>query len=371
MSKSIIWSGLLASLLLVSCNKGNNNQQQAPAALPFPVVEVPTKTVIGYDNYPANIEGTTNSDVRAKVSGYITKVLVDEGQRVRKGQVLFTLETQSMSQDAQAAKANVNAAQVEVDRLIPLVEKNIISSVQLETAKARLAQAKSNYSSVAATIDYANIRSSIDGYVGSINFREGTLVSPADPTPLTTVSTTDDVYVFFTLNEKSYLDFLSKTEGKTREEKLKNFPQVELQLANKAIYSEKGKIETVTGQVDKTTGTVSFRAKFKNPNGILANGNSGTIRIPKQYKDVVVVPEVATFEQQGINYVYTVKNDTAYTTIIDIMDKVNRLAIIESGVKPGDKVVVEGLIRLRNNTPVVPQPVDDFDTFVNSLKTVF
>src|SRR5690554_1952648 len=367
MSKSIIWSGLLASLLLVSCNKENNNQQQAPTALPFPVIEVPTKSLVGYNTYPANIEGTTNSDIRAKVSGYITKVLVDEGQKVRKGQVLFILETQSMSQDAEAAKANVNAAQVEVNRLIPLVEKNIISSVQLETAKARLAQAKSAYSSVAATIDYANIRSSIDGYVGSINFREGALVSPTDSQPLTTVSTTDEVYVFFALNEKNYIDFLSKTEGKTREEKIKNFPLVELQLANGKTYSEKGKIETVTGQVDKTTGTVSFRAKFKNPSGILANGNSGMIRIPKEYKDVIVVPEVATFEQQGIDYVYAVKNDTAYATIVKITDKINRIAVIESGVRQGEKVVVEGIVKLRNNTPVTPRTVN-FDTLVNSLK---
>lgn len=370
MSKSTIWSGIVASLLLVSCNNKGNQQQQAPSALPYSVIEVPVKTVIGYDTYPANIEGTNNSDIRAKVSGYITKVLVDEGQKVRKGQILFTLETQAVSQDAQAAKANVNAAQVEVDRLIPLVEKNIISNVQLETAKARLAQAKSAYSSVAATIDYANIRSSIDGYVGSINFREGALVSPSDPNPLTTVSTTNEVYVFFALNEKAYLNFISKTEGKTREEKLKNFPLAELVLANGETYSEKGKIETVTGQVDKATGTVSFRAKFNNPNGILANGSSGTIRIPKQYKDVIVIPEVATFEQQGINYVYSVKNDTAYSTIITITDKIDRIAIIESGIKQGDKVIVEGIVRLRNQTPVIPKTVD-FDTLVTSLKPTF
>ena len=205
MSKTII-SGVLASLLLLSCNKANQQPQQM-GALPFSVIEVPVKTVVGYDSHPANVEGTNNSDIRAKVSGYITKVLVDEGQKVRKGQILFTLETQSMNQDAQAAQANVNAVQVEVDRLVPLVEKNIISSVQLETAKARLAQAKSTYSGIAANIDYANIRSSIDGYVGAINFREGALVSPADPQPLTTVSTTDEVYVYFALNEKDYIDF--------------------------------------------------------------------------------------------------------------------------------------------------------------------
>ncbi len=369
MSKITICSGLLASLLLISCNNENKKQQQVPSAMPFSVTEVTTKNIIGYDEYPANVEGTNNSDIRAKVSGYITKVLVDEGQKVHKGQILFTLETQAMNQDAQAAKANVNAAQVEVDRLIPLVEKNIISSVQLETAKARLSQAKSAYSSVAAAIDYANIRSSIDGYVGSINYREGALVSPADPRPLTTVSTTADVYVFFALNERDYMNFLSHTEGTTREEKIKNAPEVELRMANGEIFSKKGKIETITGQVDKSTGTVSFRARFTNTSGLLANGNSGTILIPKKYNDVVVVPEVATFEQQGIDYVYAVRNDTAVTTIISIKDRINNIAIIESGVKPGDKVVVEGIVKLRNNTPIVPKPVN-FDTLVNSIKPI-
>ncbi len=368
MSKTII-SGVLASLLLLSCNKANQQPQQM-GALPFSVIEVPVKTVIGYNAYPANVEGTNNSDIRAKVSGYITKVLVDEGQKVRKGQILFTLETQSMTQDAQAAQANVNAVQVEVDRLVPLVEKNIISSVQLETAKARLAQAKSTYSSIAANIDYANIRSSIDGYVGSINFREGALVSPADPQPLTTVSATDEVYVYFALNEKEYIDFLSNTEGATRDEKIKNSPEVQLQLANGQVYSEKGKIETVTGQVDKTTGTVSFRAKFKNTTGILANGNSGAILIPRAYQEAVVVPEVATFEQQGVFYVYSVRNDTAYSTIVNIKDRIDRMAIIESGVEPGDKVIVEGIVRLRNATPVREKNVN-FDSLVNSLKPVF
>jgi len=370
MTKTIIYGIVISSFLFVSCNKGQMQQGQMPSAMPYSVVEVPTKTVIGYDSYPANIEGTNNSDVRAKVSGYITKVLVDEGQRVRKGQILFTIETQSMSQDAEAAKANVNAAQVEVDRLTPLVEKNIIGSAQLETAKARLAQAKSTYSSIVATIDYANIRSSIDGYVGSINFREGALVSPADPMPLTSVSTTNEVYVFFTLNEKEYINFLSTAKGKNKEEKIKNFPPVLLQLANGEIYNEKGKIETVTGQVDKSTGTVSFRARFKNPNGILSNGNSGVIKIPKTYENAVVVPEVATFEQQGFSYVYAVKNDTAYATMIEIKDKVDKLAIINSGLNKGDKVVVEGIIRLRNATPVVPQKVN-LDSVVNSVKPTF
>ena len=199
----------LSIFFLVSC--GNNETQktakvQRPAPS-FPVAKIETKTVTGYQEYPTNIEGIVNSAVRAKTSGYIQKVLVDEGQKVRKGQILFQLETQSLSQDAGAAKARINVAQVEVNKLIPLVEKNIISPVQLETAKANLMQAKANYSSVSASIGYATIKSPVDGFVGAIKYREGSLVSPSDPNPLTTVSVIKQVYAFFSLNESQYRFF--------------------------------------------------------------------------------------------------------------------------------------------------------------------
>lgn len=368
--KNVHYLYLAAGLLLLqSCKK--EQPVQAAGAMPFPVVEVPVKTVTAYQTYPAGIEGTNNSAVRAKVSGYITKVLVDEGQKVRKGQILFTLETASLSQDAEAALANVNAAQVEVDKLIPLVEKNIISGMQLETAKARLAQAKSAYSSITANIDYANIRSSIDGYVGAIPYREGALVSPADPQPLTTVSTTDEVYVFFALNEKEYLDFLNNAEGKTRDEKISNFPDVELQLINGSIYPEKGKIETVTGQINRTTGTVSFRAKFPNPSGILANGSSGVIRIPVVYENVLVVPETATFERQGKVYVYKVQGDTLAVNVpVEVAARVNPYIVITSGLQKDDKIIAQGVGKLRGETPVLPQ-LAPFDSIVKPLTPSF
>ncbi|WP_394369912.1 efflux RND transporter periplasmic adaptor subunit [Tenacibaculum piscium] len=170
------------------------------------------------------MEGIINSNVNAKMGGYIQKVLVDEGQKVRKGQVLFRLETQSLNQDASAAKARVNVAQVEVEKLKPLVEKNIISAVQLETAKANLAQAKANYSSVNANIGYATIKSPVNGFVGAINFREGSLINPNNSVPLTTVSDISKVYAFFNLNETAYLDFLQNATGKTFEQAIKPIP---------------------------------------------------------------------------------------------------------------------------------------------------
>lgn len=359
-----------AVLFLHSCKQEEQPTQQQEA-LPFQVIEVPEKNVTTYTSYPTKIEGTVNSEVRAKVSGYIQKVLVDEGQKVKKGQPLFRLETQSLSQDAAAAKANVNAAQVEVDKLKPLVEKNIISPVQLETAKAKLAQAKSSYNSIVANIGYATVTSPVDGFVSAIPYREGSLVSATNTQPLTTVSSIDKVYAYFTMNETDYLNFIQKAKGESLQEKINHFPKVALVLANGQVYTHEGTLQTVTGQINSNTGTVSFRAVFDNPNYLLTNGNSGTIQIPTFYKNATVVPQSATFERQGQTYVYKVgENNTVASTIITIKDKTDVLYVIDSGVKPGDTLVVTGIGKLKNNTPIKPQKVD-FDSIVKPIKTLF
>ena len=367
--KSILGVSVFTILLLISCKDAP--QQASTQVGEFPVIEIPKKSVTSFTSYPARLEGTTSSDVRAKMAGYITDVLVDEGQAVRRGQLLFRLETQSLSQDAEAAQANVNAAQVEVDRLVPLVEKNIISSVQLETAKARLAQAKSSLSSIQANIGYANIQSPVDGFVGSIRYRKGALVSPNDATPLTTVADVRNMYAYFALSERDYINFLSEAKGETLPEKIKNMPPVKLVLANGSIYEHEGKIDAITGQIDRQSGTVSFRAIFPNPGGLLANGSSGTVRVPRSYEDVLVAPEVSTYEQQGVVYVYRVQGDTlAVATPIRIKERVNQMVVIESGIEEGQKIVAQGVGRLRTNTTIKPNPVS-FDSIMNSFNTVF
>lgn len=361
---------LIFSIFLQSCG-GRDAGPQAPQAMPFPVIEIPLQDVTGFDTYPASIEGTVNSAVRAKITGYITEVLIDEGQAVKKGQPLFRLETLTLTQEAGAALANVQAAQVEVERLKPLVEKNIISEVQLQTAQARLNQAKASLNSIRASIDYATIKSPVNGYAGAIPYRVGALVSPADPRPLTTVTDIDQVYAFFAMNERDYLDFVLNAEGHTLDEKIAGFPPVRLELVNGSMYAHEGRIETVSGQVNPQTGTVRFRAVFPNANRVLANGNSGRIHVPVHYNDAVVVPEVSTFEQQGIVYVYKVQGDTTVVlTPIETTDRVNNLIVVASGITAGDKIIAEGIGKLRHGAPVIPQPID-FDSFANSLNPVF
>ena len=374
MKKLLSISGLFV-LILVLAGCGNEGESQAqtanPQAKPFPVTEVPQRTLTGYTTYPVKIEGIINSEVRAKVSGYITDVLVDEGQEVKKGQLLFKLETQSLNQDAAAAKANVNAAQVEVDKLKPLVEKNIISNVQLETAKAKLQQAQSSYNSVAANIGYANIKSPVDGYVGSIRLREGALMSPTSTQPLTTVSNISKVYAYFSMNETEYLDFLKEYEGEKVQDKINNMPEVELKLANGTTYSEKGKIETINSQVNENTGSISFRAVFDNPSRLLSNGNSGKIVIPKTYENVLIVPQESTFERQGKVLVYKVgANNKVTSSTLEIITRIDNLYVVKSGVKQGDTIVAKGLAKLRPDTEIKPQPVA-FDSVAKPIEKVF
>ncbi|KIA84972.1 secretion protein HlyD [Kaistella solincola] len=397
-------------LSVLSCKKQDEKPPQGPKAVS--TVQVETRNVVGYSTFPAKIEGRVNNDVRAKMQGYITQVLVDEGQFVRKGQPLFRLETNSLNQSANAARAGVgaarssvaasdanvkaaqsavNAAQVEVNKLKPLVEKNIISSVQLQTAQANLAkaqaqvsqaiasrqqasagvaQAQANFQGVQANIDYSVIRAPISGTVGKINFRTGSLVGPGDPMPISTVSDTSELYAYFSMNEKEYLDFLKNAEGATVPEKIKNMPPVELILANGDVYAEKGYIKAITGQIDPSTGSIQFRVSFPNPNKLLSNGNSGTIKIPVAYDNALVLPESATYEQQGLVYIYKVNQDTAKSNVISIIDRVNNMVIIKEGAKKGEVVVAEGVGTIKSGSPVKPQP-KKFDDIINAIKPQF
>ena len=360
-------------LLFSSCGDDKSTQQAqgAQQAPTLPVATIPTKTVASFTTYPASIEGIVNSQVNAKISGYITDVLVDEGQKVKKGQTLFRLETQALSQDAAAARANVNAAQVEVDKLKPLVEKNIISNVQLETANAKLQQAISGYNSIAANIDYGNIKSPVDGYVGSINLRKGALVSPSSQIPMTTVADISKVYAYFSMNEKEYLDFIQNSEGKDIEEKIKKLPKVRLLLANGSIYDQEGTIDSINSQVNTNTGSISFRAIFDNPSRILTNGNSGKIQIPIVYENAIVIPQEATYEQQGNVMAFKLnQNNTVSLTMIKVKARIDNLYVVESGIDEGDKIVVTGVGKLRNDMPITPQEVV-YDSIVVPIKVLF
>jgi membrane fusion protein (multidrug efflux system) len=347
---------IIAVLLLVfSCGK---KEQQAQGPSSFAVQKIVTQDATTYEEYTANIEGQQNVEIRPKVSGFIQNIYIEEGQLIKKGQVLFKLETQMLNQEASASKAMVQVAQVEVDRLKPLVERNIISKVQLETAKAKLAQAKSAHGSIAANIGYGTLYSPVNGVIGTIPFKEGSLVNPASDIPLTTVSDTRNVRAYFTMNEKQLLSFNKIFKGATAAEKLKSTPEVTLILVDDSEYDQKGKITTMSGLMNPTTGTTEFRADFKNPQGLLRSGSSGIIRMPILQSNVIILAQKAVFEIQGKQIVYVVgKGNKVKSRIIETNGTSELNYIVTNGLSTDDVVVIEGASKLKDDEEIVPQVV--------------
>ncbi|MES2484958.1 MAG: efflux RND transporter periplasmic adaptor subunit, partial [Bacteroidota bacterium] len=356
----LLLSALAAFSLLASCGK---KQEQAPTQagpMPFPVQTVSRQDAVVNEEYTANLEGQQNVEIRPKVNGFIQKIYVDEGQEVKKGQLLFKLETQTLNQDAAAAKAAVNAAQVEVDRLKPLVDRKIISNVQLETAKANLARTKAAYGSVAANISYGTITSPVNGVVGALPFKEGALVSSTMEQPLTTVSDTRVMRAYFAMNEKQMLTFTKTFPGPSLDAKLKNTPDVSLLLVDGSEYAEKGRLQAVQGLVNATTGTTQFRAEFKNPQAILRSGSNGIVRIPVMHENAIVVPQNAVFDMQGKQMIYVVgKDNTVKSKILTIATTSGNNFIVTEGLEAGEMVVVEGASKLKDGMAIVPQPVKE------------
>ena len=385
-------SAILTSLsisaiaLLTACqDKADAGASQQLPVREYPVIAIETMDVSAVNRYPATVEGVENIGIRAKVDGYIQTIYVDEGEYVQKGQPLFQLETQSMSQSANAAESNiqvaeaaVNVAQVEVDRLRPLVEKNIISEVQLKTAEANLAsaksrveQARSQYQSVRENIGYTRIVAPVSGFVGRIPFRQGTLVGRNEAMPLTYVSNIKEVFVYFALNEKDFLNFTHGLEGSSLQQKIDSMPPVQFIMANGEPYNHLGKIETIAGQIDPRTGTINFRARFPNPENILRDGGSGMISIPTKYENALVVPLQSTYEMQGRKFVYQVNGgDSLKSQPIEYFAVVDNKVLVSQGVDPGDVILAEGVGNVRDGLTIKPRK-DEFSNFIDNITPVF
>lgn len=351
-----IASTLIISLLFLSAcgDKAQNKQASAPPpSLKTSALEKQDFTI--YNTYSTSIQGIQNVEIWPKVSGFVQNIYVEEGQQVKKGQLLFKLETQSLSQDAEAAKAAVNVAQVEVDKLVPLVQKGIISNVQLETAKARLAQAKSNYNSIAANIGYSNIVSPANGYIGEIPYKVGALVSSNMGAPLTVVSDISSVRAYFSMNEKELLQMKSQMASKGNPMGNETSPEVELVMVNGETYPTKGRIAMVNNIINPTTGSVTLRADFDNPEQLLSSGSTGTIKVPYTYNNVWVVPQFVTIDQQGTKMVFALDNDnTVHTKPITIVAMTDTEFIVSDGLEGVSTLVSEGVSKLRDGQTINP-----------------
>lgn len=369
----------LVLLTFTSCGDKNNNAgggtggAQANAAKDYPVLTITPRTTTLYNDFPATIQGQQNVEIRPKIDGYIERIYVDEGAAVRKGQRLFQIRAPQYEQEVRTAQANikiaqadVNAAQMEVNKVQPLVEKNIISKYELESAQftlqakqAALAQANATLANARTNLGYTSITSPVNGVVGTIPYKIGSLVSSNTAQPLTTVSNISNIYAYFSINEKQALAFSENTKGATTKERLALLPPVSLILANGDEFSQKGKIETAAGLINTETGSVSIRATFPNPGAIVRSGSSGAVRIPQKVEGAILVPQKATYEIQGKTFVYLVSDSgTVRSVEIKIMDNSGgQYFVVEEGLRAGDKIVLEGVANLREGMAIKPREV--------------
>ncbi len=360
-TKASSFTAILGAMAMCSTMMSCSKQQQAPAQMPAPEIAVltvePSSTSFE-TKFPATLKGKTDVDIRPQVSGFITKVHVDEGQHVRKGQVLFTIDQVQFQAAVDQAQANLNSANSAVSTAElteqnkrMLLDKNIISETewqmaanQLAQAKAARAQAEAALTNARKNLSYTTVVAPSDGVVGTIPNREGSLASPSSVQPLTTLSDNSGVYAYFSFNENDLLDF---TDGGAAsvDAALKAFPEVELELSNGTRYPLKGRVATVSGVIDNNTGAASARALFPNPQGMLRSGNTGKIIFPRDADSAIVIPQRATYEVQDLRYVYTLNdsNVTVPTRITVEPYSDGQVFVVSSGLNPGDRVVVEGV----------------------------
>lgn len=364
MKTKMILGGAIVLLGFASCGNSSQTAQEAPTQ-EYPVMVVNRQDASMQSVYPATIRGQEDIEVKPRVDGYIEAVYVDEGSVVKAGQALFKINSPASEQALTSArasvnseKARVNTAKVDVERYRPLAEKGIVSEVQLltyenayETALATLEQSEATLKNAQATMSWTTVTSPVDGVVGSVPYRKGSLVNSSNT--LTTIANTGNVYAYFSLNERRLMDFMEGVEGSTQNEKIKNMPAVTLVLSDGSEYEEKGRIETITGTVDVTTGSANFRAEFSNKSGKLRSGTSGKIIIPKILEDVFVIPQKSTFSQQDKVLVYRLDGDSVTQQIILVESMPNGLDYaVTGGLSDGDKIVSDGVATLRNGVKI-------------------
>jgi membrane fusion protein (multidrug efflux system) len=356
----------IGTLLIVSCETKKTEQSESPTA--YPTLRLKEQKADVSVEYPTTLEGEQKVEIRSKVDGYIEQVYVEEGAVVTKGQPLFKIDANSYLQEVNnkkaavlAAEASLETASIQTRRTAALAEKKIINNYELTSAKniervkkAELTQANADLSSAKSKLAFTNIVSPINGIVGSLPFKIGSLVSSSASDPLTTVANTKHIFAYFSLSQQQLNSFLGQYSGNQLKDKFKNMPEVSLLTADGEVYSLKGKIQTLSGVLNASTGSADFKAVFPNPEGKLWSGASATIIIPTKYENTILVPKKAVFELQGRYFVFTVDaQNVVHNTEIKIRNTATEKEyVVKEGVKSGDIIITDGIGNLRDGVKI-------------------
>lgn len=363
----------LSLLILAACQPDKKSAHAPATPQTYGVLTLGPQSTTIYNDFPATIEGIEIVQLRPMVDGYLEKVYVPEGANVTKGQLLFQIQNPVYDQavvtakaGVQSAQANVDAAKMGVEKVRPLVEKDIVSKYELDAAQytlesqeAALDQANASLRNAQTNVGYTTLRSPITGVMGSIPYKIGDLISSTTSSPLTSLSRIDQVYAYFALSEKQLLNLSNRVPGATLQDKLDHLPTVSLVLANDSAYPQKGKLETASGFINTGTGTVSLKAQFVNPTGLIYSGASAVVRIPRTIDTALLVPQSATYELQDQRLVYLLidGNRVISTPIISTPTNDGKFLVVTQGLKRGDRILTNGF-NLHDSTVVIPRPIN-------------
>ncbi|AHJ97925.1 efflux RND transporter periplasmic adaptor subunit [Hymenobacter swuensis] len=367
--KSFRWLLLpLTAATLAGCGADSAAETAATTEAPIslPVVQLAARDTVLSREYVADVQATRNVELRARVRGFLEKIYVDEGQKVRQGQALFHINDAEYKTRLTRTRATLNnataqarVASLELDRVRMLTQKNIISKTELDVAQAKLTAARSTVeearsaaSNAALMLSYTTIRAPFDGVVNRELLKVGSLID--DGTLLTSVSDTRAVYAYFNVSEAEYLEYM-KTR---RQDSARRTNQVRLVLADGTLYAPTGQIETVESQFQAGTGAIAFRARFANPERLLKHGATGKVRLANTVTDALLVPQKAVFEQQDKNYVYVVdaQGQVRQRNFVP-QSRLDAFYVVDSGLKAGERIVCEGVQDLRDGSRITPRPV--------------
>ena len=355
------------SLLAISCKETTKSTPKGETYYETLEVSLSDRTLS--TGYSAAISGVQTVEIRPQVSGMITEIMIEEGESVRKGQVLFVIDQTPYKAAYEIAAANVKSAEAALStaELIynsnkNLYEQDVVSEFDLMTAQndltdaqARLALCKAEEVNASNNLSYTEVRSPVNGVASMIPYRVGALVSSSISQPLVTVSDDSKVYAYFSMAENQMLDMVQQYGSLANA--IKQMPEVELTMSNGQKYQHTGKINAISGTISESTGSVSLRAVFDNRNHLLRNGGSGTIIIPMTLTNCIVIPQAATYELQDRIFVYKVVDGKASATEIHVAPQNNGTEyIVTSGLAVGDVIVAEGAGLIKEGTPIVSKP---------------
>lgn len=370
MKNFIILSTLV--FFLYSCSDSTAATGGASDLQTLPVLQISAATAVTQATYPASIEGTTNVEIRPQVDGFLDKLFVDEGAYVKTGQPLFKINDQPYREQLNNAVANLHAqeaavinAQLDIDKLTPLVQNKVVSDYQLKAADAayKIAvaneeQAKATVATAQINLDYTLIKAPVSGYIGLLPKKQGSLVSRNDVNALTTLSDIHQVHVYFSLSEGDFINFKEQYSGNTLNDRLKQLQPVSLILADNTVYPFSGKIDMIDGQFDQNTGAITVRASFPNTEGLLRSGNTGKIQLSLNHPNAILIPESATIEVQDKTFVFAVgDSDKVTKQPITIIGKSGTNYLISNGVKSGDRIVFSGIDHLQEGMMIKPEAI--------------